>query len=40
LENIVSGLTERWSLVLGIVYVTVIMLFSGGVFSVFKRGNH
>ena len=40
LENLVSGLTERWSLVLGIVYVTVIMLFSEGIFSVFKRGSH
>jgi branched-chain amino acid transport system permease protein len=38
LENLVSGFTERWSLVLGIVYVTVIMLFSEGIFSVFKRG--
>ena len=38
LENIVSGLTERWSLVLGIVYVTVIMLFSEGIFSIIKRG--
>jgi len=40
LENLVSGFTERWSLVLGIVYVTVIMLFSEGIFSVFKRGRH
>jgi branched-chain amino acid transport system permease protein len=38
LENLVSGFTERWSLVLGIVYVTVIMLFSEGIFSAFKRG--
>ncbi len=38
LENLVSGFTERWSLVLGIVYVTAIMLFSEGIFSVFKRG--
>ena len=40
LENLVSGFTERWSLVLGIVYVTVIMLFSEGIFSVFKRGRN
>jgi len=40
LENLVSGLTERWSLVLGIVYVTVIMLFSEGIFSVFKRSSN
>jgi branched-chain amino acid transport system permease protein len=39
LENIVSGLTERWSLVLGIVYVTVIMLFSEGISSIIKRGH-
>jgi branched-chain amino acid transport system permease protein len=38
LENIVSGLTERWSLLLGIVYVVVIMLFSEGIFSIMKRG--
>jgi branched-chain amino acid transport system permease protein len=40
LENLVSGVTERWSLVLGIVYVTVIMLFSEGIFSAFKRGRN
>jgi len=40
LENLVSGFTERWSLVLGIVYVVVIMLFSEGIFSVFKRGRN
>jgi branched-chain amino acid transport system permease protein len=40
LENLVSGFTDRWSLVLGIVYVTVIMLFSEGIFSVFKRGKN
>jgi len=40
LENLVSGFTERWSLVLGIVYVAVIMLFSEGIFSVFKRGRN
>jgi branched-chain amino acid transport system permease protein len=38
LENLVSGFTERWSLVLGIVYVTVIMLFSEGIFSGIQRG--
>jgi branched-chain amino acid transport system permease protein len=38
LENIVSGLTERWSLILGIVYVVSIMLFSEGIFSTIKRG--
>jgi branched-chain amino acid transport system permease protein len=38
LENLVSGLTERWSLVLGMVYVVVIMLFSEGIFSIIKRG--
>ncbi len=40
LENLVSGFTERWSLVLGIVYVAVIMLFSEGIFSAFKRGKN
>jgi branched-chain amino acid transport system permease protein len=39
LENLVSGFTERWSLVLGIVYVTVIMLFTEGIFSIIKRGH-
>jgi len=39
LENIVSGLTERWSLILGIVYVVAIMLFSEGIFSIMKRGH-
>ncbi|PKN67918.1 MAG: branched-chain amino acid ABC transporter permease [Deltaproteobacteria bacterium HGW-Deltaproteobacteria-15] len=38
LENIVSGLTERWSLILGMVYVVVIMLFSEGITSILKRG--
>ena len=38
LENIVSGLTERWSLILGIIYVVVIMLFSEGITSIVKRG--
>ncbi len=40
LENLVSGFTERWSLVLGIVYVAAIMLFSEGIFSVLKRGKN
>jgi len=39
LENIVSGLTERWSLFLGIVYVVVVMIFSEGIFSITKRGH-
>jgi branched-chain amino acid transport system permease protein len=39
LENLVSGFTERWSLVLGIVYVVVIMLFSEGISSIIKRGH-
>ena len=38
LENIVSGLTERWSLFLGIIYVVAIMLFSEGITSILKRG--
>jgi len=38
LENIVSGITERWSLVLGVVYVVVILLFSEGITSIMKRG--
>lgn len=33
LENVVSGFTERWSFVLGIVYVLAIMVFSDGIFS-------
>jgi branched-chain amino acid transport system permease protein len=37
LENLVSGFTERWSLILGIVYVVVIMFFSEGVSSILKR---
>jgi len=40
LENLVSGFTERWSLVLGVVYVAVIMLFSEGIFSILKRGRN
>jgi branched-chain amino acid transport system permease protein len=39
LENIVSGLTVRWSLILGIVYVVVIMFFSEGISSIIKRGH-
>ena len=38
LENIVSGLTERWSLFLGLMYVVVIMLFSEGITSILKKG--
>ena len=37
LQNVVSSLTSRWSLVLGIVYVAAVMLFSEGVFSIVKR---
>lgn len=40
LENILSGLTARWSLVLGIVYVVAIMVFSEGIFSIIKRGRN
>jgi branched-chain amino acid transport system permease protein len=39
LENLISGITERWSLLLGIVYVVVIMVFSEGIFSILKRGH-
>jgi branched-chain amino acid transport system permease protein len=38
LQNVVSSLTSRWSLVLGIVYVVAVMVFSEGVFSIMKRG--
>ncbi len=38
LQNVVSSLTERWSLVLGIVYVAAVMVFSEGIFSIVKRG--
>lgn len=38
LQNIISGLTERWSLILGIVYVAAVMFFSDGIFSIMKRG--
>jgi branched-chain amino acid transport system permease protein len=37
LQNVVSSLTARWSLVLGIVYVAAVMIFSEGVFSIVKR---
>jgi branched-chain amino acid transport system permease protein len=37
LQNVVSSLTERWSLVLGIVYVAAVMLFSDGIFSIMKK---
>ena len=40
LENIISGLTERWSLVLGIIYVVVVMLFSEGIVSIIKKRGH
>lgn len=39
LENIVSGLTVRWSLILGTVYVVAIMFFSEGISSIIKRGH-
>ena len=38
LQNIISGLTQRWSLVMGIIYVAAVMLFSEGILSMFKRG--
>jgi branched-chain amino acid transport system permease protein len=37
LQNVVSSITQRWSLVLGIIYVLAVMLFSDGIFSAFKR---
>jgi branched-chain amino acid transport system permease protein len=37
LQNVISGLTGRWSLVLGIIYVASVMLFSDGVFSIFRK---
>ncbi len=40
LQNIISGLTGRWSLILGIIYVAAVMLFSDGIFSVFKRSKN
>jgi branched-chain amino acid transport system permease protein len=39
LENVVSSLTARWSLVMGVVYVVAIMVFSEGIFSIVKRGS-
>jgi branched-chain amino acid transport system permease protein len=38
LQNIISGLTARWSLILGVIYVAAVMLFSDGIFSIMKRG--
>ena len=38
LQNVVSSITQRWSLVLGIIYVLAVMFFSEGIFSSFKRG--
>lgn len=40
LQNIISGLTGRWSLILGIIYVASVMLFSDGVFSIIKRSKN
>lgn len=37
LGNIVSGFTERWSLLLGIIYIVVVMLFSEGIFFTIKK---
>jgi branched-chain amino acid transport system permease protein len=37
LANLVSGFTERWSLVLGIIYIVVIMVFSKGIFFAVKK---
>ena len=37
LGNIVSGFTERWSLILGIIYIVVVMLFSEGIFFTIKK---
>jgi branched-chain amino acid transport system permease protein len=37
LGNVISGFTERWSLLLGIIYIVVIMLFSEGIFSTLKK---
>lgn len=36
LENIVSGITERWTLVLGVIYVLVIMLAPSGLLGPLK----
>ena len=38
LQNVISSLTQRWSMVLGIIYVLAVIFFSEGIFSVFKRG--
>ncbi|MDO8692319.1 MAG: branched-chain amino acid ABC transporter permease [Dehalococcoidia bacterium] len=35
-ENIVSGFTERWTLILGVIYVLVIMLAPGGLLGPLK----
>lgn len=37
LENIISGFTKRWSLIMGIIYVLVVLLFSEGIFSTIKN---
>jgi branched-chain amino acid transport system permease protein len=37
LENIVSGFTKRWYLLLGIIYVLVVIFFSKGIFSTIKN---
>ena len=37
LQNMISGITERWSLVLGIIYVAAVMLFSEGIFGALRR---
>jgi branched-chain amino acid transport system permease protein len=37
LANLVSGFTERWSLLLGIIYIVVIMVFSKGIFFAVKK---
>jgi len=37
LENMISGLTQRWSFFIGIVYVLVVLLFSEGIVTVIKR---
>ncbi len=37
LQNVVSSITSRWSMVLGIIYVLAVMLFSEGIFSSFTR---
>ncbi len=37
LANLVSGFTERWSLLLGIIYIIVVMVFSKGIFFALKK---